>query len=220
MITDRRGLRFLVPGSQILAPQLALQGPRARFQALGDLRMVMHKLVPDVLRRMTERVFQRTDRPRAGVGKSVDELQIDVVKEKPVAPQGFPEPASELLGVHLCHEAGHRSRPVNVIEEPGSWPGGLELPFLRDTHRCFSYLSAWQFRPVHASRSHDYSSSSLLDRLVNSCMLFGFLRSSVMRTLIAHARASPACSGPKEARQAHRRDRLPGGTQTPPTAAP
>jgi hypothetical protein len=50
---------------------------------------------------MTDRVLRRTDRPRTRVGKAVNELEINVVEEKPIAPQGFPEPANELLGEDL-----------------------------------------------------------------------------------------------------------------------
>ena len=83
------------------SPDPRFVGPRARLQALGDLRIVVHKLVPDVLWRMTDRVLRRTDRPRTRVGKAVNELEINVVEEKPIAPQGFPEPANELLGEDL-----------------------------------------------------------------------------------------------------------------------
>src|ERR687883_1702868 len=115
MMADRRGLRLLVPNVQVLTPQLALEGHSARFQALGDLRIGAPELVPDVLRWVADRILGRADRPRAVVGEAVDELTIEVVEEKPVALQGFPEPTNKLLVEDLGLEAGRRSRPVVVV---------------------------------------------------------------------------------------------------------
>src|SRR3712207_9123816 len=106
--------------------------------------MVMHQLVPDVLRWMTDRVLRRADRPWTGVGKAVNESEIYVVEEKPVAPQGFPEPANEPLGEDHGQEASQRSSAVAIVEEPRTQPGGLKLRFRRRAHNLFSFnSSAW-----------------------------------------------------------------------------
>src|SRR3712207_3702200 len=149
MIADRRRLRLLIPDLQVLVPQLALDGHGARFQALGELRIGAPELVPDVLRWVADRILGRADRPRAVVGEAVDELTIEVVEEKPVALQGFPESANELLGEDLGLEAGYRSRPVGVVEGPGSRPRGLKLQFRHGAHSYSSLalpsrcLSVW-----------------------------------------------------------------------------
>src|SRR5215211_574463 len=149
MVADRRRLRLLVPNLQVLAPQLALGGHGARFQALGDLLIGAHQLVPDVLRWVADRILGRADRPRAVVGEAVDELPIEVVEEKPIALQGFPEPTNELLGEDLGLEAGRRSRPVGVVEGPRSRPRGLKLQFRHGAHSYSSFtlpsrcLSVW-----------------------------------------------------------------------------
>src|SRR5918993_5190301 len=139
MVADRCRLRLLVPNLQVLAPQLALEGHGAGFQALGDFRIGAHQLVPDVLRWVANRILRRADRSWAIVREAVDELPIEIVEEKPIALQGFSESANELLGEDLGLEAGRRSRVVAVVEGPGSRPGGLELWFRRDTHSYSSF---------------------------------------------------------------------------------
>src|ERR671910_3183224 len=148
MVADRCRLRLLVPNLQVLAPQLALEDHGTRFQALGDFRIGAHQLVPDVLGWGANRILRRADRSRAVVREAVDELPIEIVEEKPIAFQGFSESANELLGEDLGLEAGHRSRPVGVVDRPGSRPRGLKPRFRRSIHSYSSFfpsrcLSVW-----------------------------------------------------------------------------
>ena len=78
---DRGRLQLAVPASEILAPELALEDGRARFEPPADRGMTGGELLPDLARRMLDRLVGRADRPRAEVPEPVDERVVEVVEQ-------------------------------------------------------------------------------------------------------------------------------------------
>src|SRR5688572_14352467 len=78
---DRRRLQLAVPAGEILPPELALEDGGACFEPPADLGMAAGELLPDLARRMLDRLLGRTHRPRAEVPEPVDERVVEVVKQ-------------------------------------------------------------------------------------------------------------------------------------------
>ena len=163
VVADRRRFHLAVPALQLLAPGLALEHGRARLQPRSDLGLALCELVPHLARRMADSLLRGGDRPGAVVEETVDEGQVQVLEQRPVAPQALAEAGDHLLREELCVEARRGPCEVRRVQEPDTWPRRRE-------------------RSVQRRRSWSSSSS----------MLAGFRRSSSVRTRTAQAAAFPA----------------------------
>src|SRR5215207_9513459 len=102
---NRRRFDIVVPTLQVLAPEPLVEHGPARPQPPPYFGVAPGDLLPNLLRRMTDRFLGRADRSRAVIGKAVDKRKLEVLEERPVATEALAEAAPEGVGEDLGMEA-------------------------------------------------------------------------------------------------------------------
>lgn len=115
MCANRPRFHIAVPTLEVLAPEPLLEHGLARPQPLPHLRVAPGDFLPNLLRRMTDRLLGGADRAWAVIGKAVDERELEVLEERSIATEALAEAAPEGLGEQLGVKARHGPRPVGGL---------------------------------------------------------------------------------------------------------